>query len=111
MYHRSNSFHVHKTRSLLSGCNPNHFASNRKFDRSTVDVSAVNELQGGTEQENKQFTEDQLLMVRTRHYCEAFIQPADEILAEIKQKRLEMVRMADLVEGSRIRDSILESDS
>lgn len=99
MYHRSNSFHVHKTKSLLDGYNPNHFASNRKFDRSTIDVSAVNELKDATEEENKQFTEDQLLMIRTRHYCEEYLQPADEILNEIKQKRLEMVRMAEIVEG------------
>jgi hypothetical protein len=98
MYHKSNSFHLHQTKSLLSNYNPNHFSSNIKHDRSTIDVSKVEELRNGTEDENKKYTEDQLLMVRTRHYCEKFMEPVPEIISQIKNTRLEMVRMAEIVE-------------
>lgn len=51
-------------------------------------------------------------MVRTRHYCEAFMEPVQDIIGHIKNTRLEMVRMAEIVEKQRIRESsVLRNDT
>ena len=120
MYHKSPTYHLHITGSILDNYNPTHFGADRNYDRSTVDQTEVEEIQNGDEAQKKRFIEDQLLIVRTRHYCK-FMTPADEILGKINQQRTKMVEMVAQFENmnkvrgvgsaDKLNDSYVTSDT
>jgi len=93
---RRPSFHVHRTSSILDNFKAGHFHNKRKYDKRAVDKIAVND----SLKDSAKTVEDQLLMIRQRHFCK-FADTPQNLSKKFNLKRAAMNSDIEIFDNER----------